>query len=490
MRDRSTAAQAFYLREYLLLAGILFTFLWRFVAMLWIPALAPLEDYLHMLWAGLAAGLACQGRSWRHKSMLLLWTGLGLIFVRCLFGGEETLAAGLKSVAHGVLAFGVCYQAAIGLRKEALLTLLRLLLGIWTTVMTLLALAGVWAALYDQVLSTPQGGVYVIGVQLGRLNLLTYCTNSASNLAVSILAGLTGMLLTRNRLGRGLYALACLIMFLVLSLTVTRTAFLTLGFSLGLFLCCPLLSLLRRCKRLPRWLKAFHCLALTLAVTLGVYLGLNGALNLFNAAKVELRAEAETVEAIETIVPAPIDAAEDVPPETGDAVPEDASTQEVTTLKQRPIQLDDSILTGRQYVWQAPFRLLGTQPQYLLWGTSVVQPMQYVSPLLTVDFHYDHVHSLYLQVLVECGILGFALLALFLWRFLRSAWRLMVDCGRPMWMRTLPILPICALVAETVECLTLLTYDYPVLPFMMLFMGLTIRFAEDPRDFLRRKERA
>ena len=172
MTNRSLSGQRIRPEEWLLIACILFTFLWRFVAMLWIPALYPLNDYFPMLWAALAACLARRGQTWRRRSVWILGAGLGLIFLRCLFGGMETLQGGLKAVSGGVLAFGVCYQAAFGLRKEALLSFLRLLLGLWTALATLLSLAGLWAALYDQVLSTPMGGVYVLGLQDNRLNLL------------------------------------------------------------------------------------------------------------------------------------------------------------------------------------------------------------------------------------------------------------------------------------------------------------------------------
>lgn len=450
----------------LLMALVLCYFLWHIAAMFQLPQLQAVQSYLPLVWSALAGVLACRGQTWRRKSVWLLALGLGLIFLRCLAGGDELLAGGYTSIVTGIAVFGLCYQLPFALRKELVLRFLRILLGVWTAWMALLALAGLWAALYDQTFSTPAGGVYLLGIQWGRLNLLTYCTNSASNLAFSILGGFTGLMLTRNRLGRALYALACLTMFLALSLTVARTAFLSLGFSLGLFLACPLFSLLGRRTRMPRWLCIALCGLMSIAVTVGCYLILNGALELFNTAKVELRASAE---ALETIAP--------------------VAAEDITILEHRPIQLDDSMLTGRQYVWQGAYRLLRAQPLYLLWGTSVVQPMQYVNPLTGVELVYEHMHNLYLQVLVECGLPGLILLGLFLWRFLRSAWRLMLDSARPLWMRTLPILPICALVAETVECFTLLTYSYPVLPFMMLFMGLTILFADDATDFFRRKER-
>lgn len=489
MTNPALTRQRLCLEEQLLIAGILFTFLWRFVAMLWIPALYPLNDYFPMLWAALAACLTCRGQTWRRKSVWILGAGLGLIFLRCLFGGAETLQGGLKAVSAGVLAFGVCYQAAFGLRKEALVSFLRLLLGLWTALATLLSLAGLWAALYDQVLSTPMGGVYVLGLQDNRLNLLTYCTDSASLLTLSLVAAVTGLLMTRRAPGRVLYGLACVVLFVTLSLTVTRTAFITLGLSLGLVAACAALTGLRRLKRVPEWCSRLLCLLLALALTIGVYKALNHTLDLFNSAKVHLRAAAE-----ETLVPleeAETPVAEIPETEGGESeAPETEDAANVETLSQRPIQLDESILSGRQYVWLGALQVLQSNPWYLLYGISVVQPMLLVNPLTGVELSYYHMHCMYLQVLVECGIPGLILLLMFLWRFARCAWKLMLDGSKPLWMRTLPVLPICILVAELVECLTLLTFNNPVLPFLLLFMGMTVRFAEDPKDLFRRKEHA
>ena len=167
-----------------------------------------------------------------------------------------------------------------------------------------------------------------------------------------------------------------------------------------------------------------------------------------------------------------------------------ADAGNVETLSQRPIQLDASILSGRQYVWLGALRVLQSNPWYLLYGISVVQPMLLVNPLTGVELSYYHMHCMYLQVLVECGIPGLILLMMFLWRFARCAWKLMRDGSKPLWMRTLPVLPICILVAELVECLTLLSFNNPALPFLLLFMGMTMRFAEDPKDLIRGKERA
>ena len=208
--------------EVLLVAGILFTFLYRIIEMLWLPNLDAAAQYLPTFWGLLAGALAVRGQALRRKTTWVLAAGLALIFLRCFFGGRDTFYWGYRSVIYGVLAFGVCYQTAFGLSKKWLPTFLRLLLALWTLFMAGLSLVGIWAALYDQTITTAAGGVYRIGVTYSRLYLLTFCTNSGSNLALSLLAALIGMLLTRNPLGRVLYMLASLVQYAALGLTVDR----------------------------------------------------------------------------------------------------------------------------------------------------------------------------------------------------------------------------------------------------------------------------
>ena len=108
--------------EVLLMAGILFTFLYRIIEMLWLPNLDAAAQYLPTLWGLLAGALAVRGQALRRKTTWVLASGLALIFLRCFFGGRDTFYWGYRSVIYGVLAFGVCYQTAFGLSKKRLLT--------------------------------------------------------------------------------------------------------------------------------------------------------------------------------------------------------------------------------------------------------------------------------------------------------------------------------------------------------------------------------
>ena len=289
--------------ELLLMAGILFTFLYRIIEMLWLPNLDAAAQYLPTLWGLLAGALAVRGQALRRKTTWVLASGLALIFLRCFFGGRDTFYWGYRSVIYGVLAFGVCYQTAFGLSKKWLLTFLRLLLALWTLFMAGLSLVGIWAALYDQTITTAAGGVYRIGVTYSRLYLLTFCTNSGSNLALSLLAALIGMLLTRNPLGRVLYVLASLVQYAALGLTVARTAFISVSIALGLLLACGLMAKLRG-KRLSEKLVRLISFILAAALAVGSFLLLSKSPDLFGDVKEQVRsstaANTDVVESTDT----------------------------------------------------------------------------------------------------------------------------------------------------------------------------------------------
>ena len=457
--------------EVLLMAGILFTFLYRIIEMLWLPNLDAAAQYLPTFWGLLAGALAVRGQAFRRKTTWVLASGLALIFLRCFFGGRDTFYWGYRSVIYGVLAFGVCYQTAFGLSKKRLLTFLRLLLALWTLFMAGLSLVGIWAALYDQTITTAAGGVYRIGVTYSRLYLLTFCTNSGSNLALSLLAALIGMLLTRNRLGRVLYVLASLVQYAALGLTVARTAFISVSIALGLLLACGLMAKLRG-KRLSEKLVRLISFILAAALAAGSFLLLSKSPDLFGDVKGQVRSSTDVVESTDT--------EEGADTEEAAATPAPRSTNTQSTVQRRPITMDENMLTQRQFAWQAVYRYIRQHPETLLYGTSVVMPMAEVNPLADIEnATWDHAHNMYIQILLECGIPGIILLVLFLYSLARAALRLFFSKDKPLWQRALPVIPICILISELAECMTMLVYNLPALAFLMLFSGLVLKFAEE-----------
>ncbi len=494
MKQFFSAAQRRRIPEYLLLGGVLFTLLWHFVHILQFYGLPAIEAYLPMLWGGLAALLLRRGHTWQRKSFWLLAISLGYIFLHNLLMGRTEMEVGLTTVANGLLAFGVYYQLAFGFTKERLRSFLSLSCGLWVLLESLLALCGILAALYDQTIYTAAGS-NLLGLKNSRLHLLIYATITASNLTVAFLLGCLGLALTRRPLVRGLYLLGMLILAFALGLTVTRTGYLTLGLGVGLCLASLALPRLRTLLHglyllgmlilafalgltvtrtgyltlglgvglclaslaLPRlrtllhgreWLVRLLCLAMVALVILTAYFALNATISLFNGMHQSVQAAAEEA------------------------------------VQQRPLQFNTHLLTERQYIWKGVYRYFRDNPQDLLFGVGVDHATQRVQPYTGSTLSYFHAHSIYLQALLEFGLVGLALLLLVLWRFARASLRLLLHREAPLWQRMLPILPIMVLVADLAECLLMLNCGYPALYFCLLLMGMTLRFGGAPDDLL------
>ena len=447
MKQFFSAAQRRHIPEYLLLGGVLFTLLWHFVHILQFYGLPAIEAYLPMLWGGLAALLLRRGHTWQRKSFWLLAISLGYIFLHNLLMGRTEMEVGLTTVANGLLAFGVYYQLAFGFTKERLRSFLSLSCGLWGLLESLLALCGILAALYDQTIYTAAGS-NLLGLKNSRLHLLIYATITASNLTVAFLLGCLGLALTRRPLVRGLYLLGMLILAFALGLTVTRTGYLTLGLGVGLCLASLALPRLRTLLHSREWLVRLLCLAMVALVILTTYFTLNATISLFNGMHQSVQAAAEEA------------------------------------VQQRPLQFNTHLLTERQYIWKGVYRYFRDNPQDLLFGVGVDHATQRVQPYTGSTLSYFHAHSIYLQALLEFGLVGLALLLLVLWRFARASLRLLLHREAPLWQRMLPILPIMVLVADLAECLLMLNCGYPALYFCLLLMGMTLRFGGAPDDLL------
>lgn len=447
MKQFFSAAQRRRIPEYLLLGGVLFTLLWHFVHILQFYGLPAIEAYLPMLWGGLAALLLRRGHTWQRKSFWLLAISLGYIFLHNLLMGRTEMEVGLTTVANGLLAFGVYYQLAFGFTKERLRSFLSLSCGLWVLLESLLALCGILAALYDQTIYTAAGS-NLLGLKNSRLHLLIYATITASNLTVAFLLGCLGLALTRRPLVRGLYLLGMLILAFALGLTVTRTGYLTLGLGVGLCLASLALPRLRTLLHSREWLVRLLCLAMVALVILTTYFTLNATISLFNGMHQSVQAAAEEA------------------------------------VQQRPLQFNTHLLTERQYIWKGVYRYFRDNPQDLLLGVGVDHATQRVQPYTGSTLSYFHAHSIYLQALLEFGLVGLALLLLVLWRFARASLRLLLHREAPLWQRMLPILPIMVLVADLAECLLMLNCGYPALYFCLLLMGMTLRFGGAPDDLL------
>lgn len=445
--------------SYLLLTVVTLCLLWHFVRLVQPANLSAYEAFFPMLWGGLAAALGHLGRTWQRKSFWLLAGSFCYIFLRCVVDGPVSLRSNTEDIFNALLVFGVYYQLSFGFTAAQMKGYLRGICAIWVLLETVLALAGLWAALYDLVIPSLAGS-NVLGLRDQRLNLLFYPTIASSNLTISIALACLGLFLVRKSYARVLYILSILVMWFALGLTATRSGYLTIGMALGMYLSLPLLRCLRAHTHLREWLLRALCLGLVLALVVAAYFALNATIPLFTNLQAQLHAKAEALD----IIPV--------------AYPTAASVQ------QRPLQFDSHLFTERQYIWEAVVRYFQADPSKLLFGLGLINPLGKVMTFLAVDLPYEHTHSIYLQVLMEYGLVGLLLLLAVMWYLIRAALRLFFAKDLPLWQCALPVLPALALVTDLMECFLLLNCNYPALSFTLLFTGLIFRFTPDHHDLL------
>lgn len=437
--------------------GVVLFLLWDVVKILSFPATETIGMLITAAQWMLSGMVLVRGMLWKYSwsrcmAAGLIWMLLSAFLQRELFAVEETLLP----VQRGVFACFVCAPAACILTENQLKRFLKAFTAVWTTVYAVMSLAGVWAALQDGAIWNANSTLAIrIDPALRRLSLFHYPTVTASYLLVAILMALLGMILAQKRLFKGLYLLACLPMVLCLSLTDGRGAFVSLGAALGMGAAVPLCDLLRK-KMKTGWALAV-CSGVIACAVLAAYVLLPMGIDAFNGVKKQVQSGVLTSALAE----------EEAPTQEAE---EDAAEAEHRTHSSL------GFLSGRQYVWRAALAFLRDEPQYLLTGTSAPLVMRHLEEYLedAPMQGYMHTHNLFLQILMEGGVIGLGLLLAVLWLFARAAFRLWLDGGQAMWKRLLPIPAVAILIGEMVDYITQLSAGLQVAPLLLLFMGMTL----------------
>ena len=439
--------------EHLYMLAVGFFLLWNVFYMTEAQWTFDVRGAFPGVWLGMAAAALVLGRFRTGAGGWLLALPVWML-IASAYRGAEVLAAQTGMIARAVLAFGVMLPAARIVRRERFGRYMRGILALWTACMTLQALIGLWAALTGHAVFSLKGTWY-IGVNLGdhRLYLNAYVTTGAVKLGLSVLLAALGMLISRKGTLKIVYGFCMVVQLACLSLTDCRTAFIAVGASLGLMLAVGIwhAGTGKRC-----WLRIAVALCAVLLLTAGVYAGLSG---LLTALSPHVPQELENLTLTE--LPAHL-------------LPEAAAEGAV---QHRELQADN-LFNDRQVIWRAAFRLLRSEPEYLLTGTTMaLSPALtnlYMAPTEFTGRPFAHVHNIYLQVLVAWGIPGALLLAAFLVVFFRAAWRVMLRHRLSLWQRIVPVPVLYVMLCEMVDCFTRLSEDSPLLLFACLMAGLTL----------------
>ena len=446
----------------LLMAG--FLFLWELEHLINFLGSDEVQWWVDILAVCAAGGMLLRA-DWKNRTWCrLLLAGLAWIFLTSLIRGQVVVERTHYAFLRGMLCFLVlAFAGCTGTEKQRR-GMLKTLIALWTVFYTGLSILGIWSAFsHVRILDLSQTLEICLRDDDHRLKLMAYATVTAANLTMSIAMALAGHAMCTKRAGRILYLCALPPMLFCLALTGGRTGYVCTGAAMGYALWMHLRPALeKKAGRVLPLALGVGILVLTMAaVSLGLPLLTRG----FNAVRSgQVMASADAEAAVQ---------------EAGMEYAEADISAETVMAEERGVFSPDG-LSGRPTVWKAALQLLKTKPYLLLTGTSIPQVMEHVLPITSQETPevFDHVHCMYLQILLETGLPGLGLALAVLVLFLKKTVRLIRTGDREaMW--ALPALAL--MLFETVDCVTRLDKGFACMPVLMLFLGMVMGCAADGR---------
>ena len=130
------------------------------------------------------------------------------------------------------------------------------------------------------------------------------------------------------------------------------------------------------------------------------------------------------------------------------------------------------ILTNRPMIWNAAIQIIKGNPRYLLYGTSILNPMNEINASQWMVFKAAHCHCMPLMILLESGIPGVLLMGAFLVTIAVKMFRRIRDKSYT-WDKTAIAVFLSISAGELIECFTWLrSGQTAVLPFYFVALGI------------------
>ena len=439
-----------------------------------------------------------------NKWMGIFAGGLVLLAATSLIRGADVLAQTQKHLERGMFVYLLCPAIGLLIPRYGLKNFFRIFIGIWTLFYTVVCVMGIYAIMNGLAVldaSAERG----IAIRAGRLFLFYYATISASNMTMTIMMCLIGIMLYQNKAMKLLFIAEILPMFICLALTNGRTGYVVTGLGVGGALLCMLHPFFRR-KIRRKWVRgACYILLVGLATGISIlanYQILSGYNRyaaqknekslLISSAMAEEKAQedqaenTEETEEQETPTPKPKKKKKSTKKSTAvekaTATPKPAETTKpaaekkttkVKKAKEREIG-NINTLASRATAWEAVFKAIGDSPEILLVGTSAPLWQECFEKYSVRPGYFYHVHNMLLQILLETGIIGVGLAVAFLALLIRRSIRLIQNHSLQMWERLIFLPAAAGLMIEAVECMMMLSWNTQVQVIVMIFSGMTL----------------
>ncbi len=440
--------------DWIYAVGALLLFLHHFVVLLFYPVWAAGAQKLTPFFILFAAVSVLLGKLWRRKECWILLAFWIWMLLRVFWEKRTVPVEAIIILSAALYAFFVAYPAFLVLRPSLRKPFLTILAGTWVLITTVLAVWGVALCWTSAQVKNLVGEFFGINCY-GRLVLFSNPNVTGGFYACGVFMALALFTLVRNKALRVLSILSCVPMVMATSLSGTRSASIAISVAFCLLICLLLQNPLKKIRF------RYGILALIFVLCFGV---LTLAQIRFNGYFVEFRnnrtALVQTAAAEESQAEIPAAGAEE----------SDESEEPSLWIQQRGnlnfSSLDD-LTSGRISIWVDGYNYFRQSPRQILFGDSILNPG-------LKALRMNHYHNIFLQVLYESGVLGFALFAAFLVFFLIRAFRLIREDSLPLWQRFLPAPALSILVMDLMDCLTLFANGHPPMTLLWLFMGATI----------------
>lgn len=402
----------------------LLSYLWLLVIGAGIDNMSPVIWIARLVSVPLALYL---GRLWKDKGFWILSLYTFLFLLRCFIPDPNSIF--YEEVAENILSalwlFGACYGLGRILDNRQLKAFFRVCAIIWTFGIVICSCISIYAAWRGQIINTLGKGFFGLEELAGRIRLFfVYLpTTAGSIIGISILICTLLAVSIKNRKVRLLFFISLIPLFLVLGLTDSRTAYISVPAGFGVMAFSAVLHHYQTessKKEQKHNTKAYIIGSFTMiAVFFLLVILVLQITPLFNHIKTRgMIPVAYAEEAKKTIV---------------------VSSSGFS---------GDRVLTGRAELWSSVIEHIKRNPIILLTGESKY------APLRGFDQFFAHCHSLYLQVLLESGIPGLLLFLSFIIYTIVHAIKVIRTPSLPLWVRLLPALPISLWVGDIAETFT------------------------------------
>ena len=406
-------------------------------------------------WCWFALVSIVLGELWKDKGFWPYFLLLTMEILRLAIPDLNLLWEARNLLRLSLYAYCVCYSVGHVIRPQYRKRFVQIFCALWTLGAFVFSLIGIYAAWTGIPVSNGICDAYVLW---GRLYVYYYCVISGMIASVSAIVALVGMISVRNVFLKILYFLAMLAMIVCSALTGTRTGYVAVGVAMSCAVCIPLYDALTRKSRKLLILKVLCVLCIFAVLTAGLSWVQSNISDQF----VKVRDRGGFM--------------------LSTAMAEEAASAGPAVVHRGFINTDlDRILSGRLTIWQDLWQYIQDHSDKLLWGHSVLKPMELFNQYRESlgRFAVDHCHSLYLETIMQTGIPGFLLWLLGIVLFLMHAFRLMKNRNLPMWQRVIALPAVACLVGELAECSACTEFGYPPMTILYLFIGLTIAIGKE-----------